>query len=437
MAKSQASDTLNKLLKSSSSGVKRAATSAGKGFVGAQATQGPDQLVDAALKRLEKLQSMEKHLTKGQYTSALKDLTEDYTKVAGISDGSIIPDRMDIDDIGRSAMRDGEVDRTGTPKKPSNVFNKPADPEVRPVKSVKVSGETYTPKASTNAGAKVSSSTPGVLAGHYADPEMNIEMRERLLPPDAGGSYGKRHNIRKVPDPLLHNPGTGRFDNRLNGGMTRPSPAGLLTESVDVAPRGGVSDLGDTKIKAPESARTRPGNPRNLWKEGIPEAKSGFVSPLGNPTILAKGVGEAGEVTEGLLSKIKKSVKSINPKYLGKFAGKAGKGLGLGAGLMMLDYMKPDNAVAASREGGYGILSDMGLDVQGGIDEIENPWLQGAAGLLDGLVIDPMATVVGAPGVIMDGVLSDLDMMDEAKENRRRNVKKLKRGNAMEGRFSG
>ena len=142
------------MLKASSSGVNRAARSAGKDFVGATPTQGPDQLVDAALKRLEKLQAMEKHLTKGQYTSALKDLTEDYTKVAGISDGSIIPDRMDIDDIGWSAMRDGEVDRTGTPKKPSNVFNKPADPEVRPVKSVKVSGETYTPKASTNAGAR-------------------------------------------------------------------------------------------------------------------------------------------------------------------------------------------------------------------------------------------------------------------------------------------
>ena len=110
-------------------------------------------------------------------------------------------------------------------------------------------------------------------------------------------------------------------------------------------------------------------------------------------------------------------------KLAGKLAGKAGKGLGLGAALMMLDYMKPDNAIAASRNEGYGMLEDMGLDVAEGIDSIDNPLLRGGAGLLDGLIVDPAMTAVGGAKKFKDMIIKDVKAARSRRKNRSKDWK--------------
>ena len=93
----------------------------------------------------------------------------------------------------------------------------------------------------------------------------------------------------------------------------------------------------------------------------------------------------------------KKEYTKADIQKLAKNAGKVlGKGLLAGIPLMALDYFKPDNAIAQSRDAGYGLLKDMGVDVRGGIDSIENDYLRIGASIADGLLVDMPATIAGA-----------------------------------------
>ena len=99
------------------------------------------------------------------------------------------------------------------------------------------------------------------------------------------------------------------------------------------------------------------------------------VSPEGIPTRVPRSQG--GFINAGLLKGI----------------GKVGA---LGAAEMALNYLAPNNPVNQARDYGYNSLKNMGLDIEGGIRNIENPMLRGSAHLANGLLADPLITAFGA-----------------------------------------
>jgi len=114
----------------------------------------------------------------------------------------------------------------------------------------------------------------------------------------------------------------------------------------------------------------------------------------------------------------KRAQKSAIDKAMG-VAGKVGKGAVLGLPLLALDYLAPNNAIASSRNEGYGMLEDIGLDVQGGIDNIDNPWLSGGASLLDGLLVDPVMTAVGGAKKFKEMIQEDIAESRRLKKKRK------------------
>ena len=82
-----------------------------------------------------------------------------------------------------------------------------------------------------------------------------------------------------------------------------------------------------------------------------------------------------------------------NWKKLLKGAGKLGL---LGAAEMGLNYLAPDNPLNKAREHGKETLSDLGLDIDGAIEGIDNKWLRGGAGIASGMFLDPIVSSFGA-----------------------------------------
>jgi len=114
----------------------------------------------------------------------------------------------------------------------------------------------------------------------------------------------------------------------------------------------------------------------------------------------------------------KRAQKKAIDKTLG-MAGKLGRGAVMGLPLLALDYLAPNNAIAASRNEGYGMLDDMGIDIQGGIDSIDNPWLSGGASLLDGLLVDPVMTAVGGAKKFKEMIQDDIAEAKRLKKKRK------------------
>ena len=101
----------------------------------------------------------------------------------------------------------------------------------------------------------------------------------------------------------------------------------------------------------------------------------------------------------------------------------------LGAAEMGLNYLAPDNPVNQAREQGYGSLKELGLDIEGGIANIENPMLRGSAHLANGLLADPLITAYGAGNWMGDRIQQEL--------RGERATNQLKRGKqGMMGRFN-
>ena len=101
----------------------------------------------------------------------------------------------------------------------------------------------------------------------------------------------------------------------------------------------------------------------------------------------------------------------------------------LGAGEAALNYFVPDNPINQARERGNGLLSDIGLDLQGGIEGIQNPMLRGSAHLANGMFADPFVTALGAGANMGDRIYKEW-----TGENIRPNI--TKQGPAMQGRFN-
>ena len=80
----------------------------------------------------------------------------------------------------------------------------------------------------------------------------------------------------------------------------------------------------------------------------------------------------------------------------------------LGAGEMALNYLAPDNPVNQARDYGYNALADLGLDIEGGIADIDNPMLRGSAHLANGILADPLVTAFGAGNWVGDRIQQEL-----------------------------
>tara|TARA_Y100000588_G_scaffold268823_1_gene284089 strand:+ start:747 stop:2201 length:1455 start_codon:yes stop_codon:yes gene_type:complete len=121
------------------------------------------------------------------------------------------------------------------------------------------------------------------------------------------------------------------------------------------------------------------------------------------------------------MMRLREGLKDFDLSKAGKIGGKVAKGGLLGLPLLALDYMAPGNAIASSRREGYGMLDDMGIDIQGGIDSIENPWARGGASLLDGLLIDPAMTAVGGVKKFRNMIMDDIAESKRLKKKRKKN----------------
>ena len=140
--------------------------------------------------------------------------------------------------------------------------------------------------------------------------------------------------------------------------------------------------------------------------------------PSGEPTQFAIDEGRVSPTrAESALNKLKE----LDLAKAGKIGGKVAKGGLLGLPLLALDYMAPGNAIASSRKEGYGMLDDMGLDIQGGIDSIENPWARGGASLLDGLLVDPAMTAVGGARKFKEMISRDIKAASKRRKDRKKN----------------
>lgn len=151
--------------------------------------------------------------------------------------------------------------------------------------------------------------------------------------------------------------------------------------------------------------------------------------PSGEPTNFAASEGRVGRTSAEIKAENKAlkdyygkgwdKLKGLEKDKVLKAIGKVGKGAVLGLPLLALDYLAPNNAIAASRNEGYGMLEDIGLDVQGGIDSIDNPWLSGGASLLDGLLVDPVMTAVGGAKKFKEMIQDDIAESRRLKKKRK------------------
>ena len=112
---------------------------------------------------------------------------------------------------------------------------------------------------------------------------------------------------------------------------------------------------------------------------------------------------QGGYVDPGLLGATEANAKRV--KNFARGAGKVGL---LGAAEMALNYLAPDNPLNQARDYGYGSLKNMGLDIEGGIGNIENPLLRGSAHLANGLLADPLVTAFGAGNWVGDRIQQEL-----------------------------
>ena len=126
------------------------------------------------------------------------------------------------------------------------------------------------------------------------------------------------------------------------------------------------------------------------------------------------------------LERVPKSQGGLINANLLKNVGKIGL---LGAAEMGLNYLAPDNPINQSRDRGYEALMDVGLDLEGAIEGIENPMLRAPAHLANGLLADPFITALGAGANMGDRIRKEW-----TGENIRPNI--TKDGPAMQGRFN-
>ena len=200
--------------------------------------------------------------------------------------------------------------------------------------------------------------------------------------------------------------------------------SGANAEPAGASVRRHAGYVYDPKERRYVMPKTRAPEPEGMgpWKQ----AGRGSI-PAGAPDGALPGVKDSADVKGTHMMRLRKGLENFDLAKAGKIGGKVAKGGLLGLPLLALDYLAPGNAIASSRKEGYGMLDDMGLDIQGGIDSIENPWARGGASLLDGLLVDPAMTAIGGAKSLGKMLMDDLAEAKRLKKKRKESGWKPKR----------
>jgi len=378
------------------------------GWAGVERSNMPDASMERVIDKFEKLKKWEKNgiITGPQYKKAVSQLEDIMPSLQrrvaqmGVVDGDMFPLRQ--------AAPSAHV------PKPNAYFDQ-AKAGKRPVRNISIADGDYTLPQSRQdlgglGGPKAARSVPGIIP--QAPPvQSSIPSTTGVVPPSKNLPTFALGQESPAPPPLRAQAGTP------------------LTMIPDGRPMG---------TDAINMDATKEYDPRLKRMVGAGYGGTALTKlPSGEPTQFAIDEGRVGRSTSAAKQKpepenmgpwqkrgshmmrLRKGLENFDIAKAGKVGGKVAKGGLLGLPLLALDYMAPNNAIAASRNEGYGMLDDMGLDVQGGIDSIENPWARGGASLLDGLLIDPVMTAVGGAKKFKEMIQDDIAESKRLKKKRK------------------
>jgi len=410
------------------------------GWAGVERSNLPDASMDRVVSKLEKLKKWEKNgiITGPQYKKAMSELKE------------IMPSLQRR--VSQMGVVDGDMFRLPEPApsahvaKPNAYFD-PKQDRRRPVTkgpvpgligtevAEKVPDPMFPPKATRSVGAAPNTRPPlsPQTVGTYRDKLMNPRPRA----PRSGTGRGPSIKL-----PSFSRPGAPALPPftevpRTSGGYGINPAAERATMN---APRDMIPDGRPMPTGAINMDATKEYDPKVKKMVSAGHAGTALTKlPSGEPTQFAIDEGRVGRSNRAAkarpepenmgpwtkrghhVMRLRKGLEDLDLAKAGKIGGKIAKGGLLGLPLLALDYMAPNNAIASSRREGYGMLDDMGLDIQGGIDSIENPWARGGASLLDGLLVDPAMTAVGGAKKFKEMIVRDAKAANKRRKDRKKN----------------
>lgn len=411
---------VKKLIKEIAGVEKRLNTSASNNWKGVKRTDFPDPMMYKVIEKMGKIEAMRKSgiLTGPQYKMAMEQIVE------------IVPNIQNK--IANMAVTGGDLLDFGEPA-----------PERSPVRSQDYARYEHSGKYPSTLGDKISGNANAQLDSEVRRPmrgligsEVPMTEPDPMFPPKANRAGGAAPQVVPKSTPqTIGGPRGRQMASPLPPWTEAPKPASVYgmnpsnTRAPALAPRDMVPDARPMPTGAINTDATREYDPR--VKKYVRAGYGGSALtrlPSGAPTNFAASEGRVGRTSAEIKAENKAlkdyygkgwdKLKGLERDKVLKAIGKVGKGAVLGLPLLALDYLAPNNAIAASRNEGYGMLEDIGLDVQGGIDSIDNPWLSGGASLLDGLLVDPVMTAVGGAKKFKDMIQEDLAKAKRAKKKR-------------------
>ena len=392
---------VKKLIKEIDGVNKRLTTADRANWKGVKRTDFPDPMMSKIIDKLAKIEAMRKSgiLTGPQFKMAMEQVAD---IVPGIQDriAKLNITGGDVLDFGdpapeRSAVRSQDYARyEHSGKYPSTIGNNIAsnaeaqlNPEVRKPMRGLIGSEVAIPEPDPRFPPKAN------LAGGAAP-----QVAPKTTPQTIGGPRGRQMASALPPWTEAPKPAPVYGMNPSNTRSPALAPREMIPDARPMPSGAGNMGAGNGMYNFPRGTTTNAGADR--LAEMYPEKT------------------RADKQRKKDAAAAKRARKKAIDKTLG-MAGKVGRGAVLGLPLLALDYLAPNNAIAASRNEGYGMLADIGLDVQAGIDSIDNPWLSGGASLLDGLLVDPVMTAVGGAKKFKEMIQEDIAESKRRKKKRK------------------
>ena len=392
---------VKKLIKEIAGVEKRLVASDRANWKGVKRTDFPEPMMYKIVEKMGKIEAMRKSgiITGPQYKMAMDQIVEIVPGIQNkIANMSVTGgDMLDFGDSApaRSPVRSQDYARyEHSGKYPSTV------------------GKNVAGNAKAQLDSTIRNSVPGLIGSEVPIPEP-----DPLLPPKTNRAGGAAPQVapKDIPQTI--------------GGPRGKQMASALPPWTEAPRPASVYGMNPSSTRAPAL------DPREMIPDATPMpsgagnmGRGGGLYNFPRGTTTNAGAERLEEMypertrVENRMKKDAASAKRAQKKAIDKamgVAGKVGKGAVLGLPLLALDYLAPNNAIAASRNEGYGMLEDIGLDVQGGIENIDNPWLSGGASLLDALVVDPVMTAVGGAKKFTEMIQDDIAESKRLKKKRK------------------
>ena len=358
-----------------------------------------DDLLRRSMKHMELLDSINPDsVDSRELTRARNRASEIYENLQGRS-GSTQAGQKNLPKADVSKMRGGD-----------SAWRVPKPQASGPVKSIPTNGQTRPvtrgPRVPYNAsGRGLLGSVPeeALVGGHSGSPTKHAILRDwdKVRDYVNDNASGRRPGAVRRPPQNTYPELTNRFPRGADVGPRAPGGRPLLDAQVNPKP-GTPSQL---RVSSDTRPRLAQGYEPELPEQGIRRRNRGRWKPTKGSRIPTRRPYPPNTGQRGSLSL--RQVRAPNARALGllKNVGKIGL---LGAAQMGLNYLAPDNPMNQARDYGYGSLKNMGLDIEGGIRNIENPLLRGSAHLANGLLADPLVTAFGAGNWVGDRIQQEL-----------------------------